>query len=104
MKRSQTVFVSNRLAVRVSRSADGLEYTPSVGGLATGLSSVASDDGSTLWIGWSGLPSDELSPEERREIEATLRDEYHAVPVDVSSRDLELFYSGFCNDTVWPLF
>ncbi len=104
MKSSQTVFVSNRLAVRVSRGAEGLEYTPSVGGLATGLSSVASDDGSTLWIGWSGLPSDELAVEERREIEATLRDRYHAVPVDVSSQELDLFYSGFCNDTIWPLF
>jgi trehalose 6-phosphate synthase/phosphatase len=104
MESSQTVFVSNRLAVRVSRGADGLEYTPSVGGLATGLSSVASNDGSTLWIGWSGLPSDELAPEERREIEATLRDDYHAVPVDVSSTEIDLFYSGFCNDTIWPLF
>ncbi len=104
MNETQTVFVSNRLAVRVNRGDEGLEFTPSVGGLATGLSSVSTDDGSTLWIGWSGLPSDELSEAERHEIATTLRERHHAVPVDVSSRELELFYSGFCNDTIWPLF
>lgn len=104
MKQRQTVFVSNRLAVRVQRGEDGLEFTPSVGGLATGLSSVSSDDGSTLWIGWSGLPSDELSEAERREIGDTLRRDHHSVPVDISSQELELFYAGFCNDTIWPLF
>ena len=104
MESSQTVFVSNRLAVRVERGEHGLSYTPSVGGLATGLSSVSSDDGSTLWVGWSGLPSDELSESERQAIESTLRRDHHAVPVDISSEELELFYAGFCNDTVWPLF
>jgi trehalose 6-phosphate synthase/phosphatase len=100
----QTVFVSNRLAVRVSRTNDGMTYVPSVGGLATGLSSVSSDDGSTLWIGWSGVPGDELTESDRAEIATTLRADHHAVPVDISAEELDLYYSGFCNDTIWPLF
>lgn len=91
MENSQTVFVSNRLAVRVQRGKDGLSYTPSVGGLATGLSSVSSSDGSTLWVGWCGLPSDEFHDSERQAIESTLRNDHHAIPVDVSSDELELF-------------
>jgi trehalose 6-phosphate synthase/phosphatase len=101
----QTVFVSNRLAVRVVREDDAIYYVPSVGGLATGLSSVAAEDGEeTLWVGWSGVPEDELSPEERRSIRDTLRRDHGALAVPISSDELERFYAGFCNDTIWPLF
>ncbi|MDA3949022.1 MAG: bifunctional alpha,alpha-trehalose-phosphate synthase (UDP-forming)/trehalose-phosphatase, partial [Spirochaeta sp.] len=100
-----TVFVSNRLAVRVARDEDEIRYVPSVGGLATGLSSVASDDGEeTLWVGWSGIPEDELAPAEQSSIRETLRNEHGAIAVPISSAELELFYAGFCNDTIWPLF
>ena len=100
----KTVFVSNRLAVRVTRDENGLHYVPSVGGLATGLSSVANDEGETVWVGWSGLPADELSQDEQRSIERTLKDEYGSTPVPITSDELERFYTGFCNDTIWPLF
>lgn len=100
----QTVFVSNRLAVRVARSGEGFQYVPSVGGLATGLSSVAGDEGESLWVGWSGLPEDELAPNEAEEIRTTLRRDHGALAVPISATELDLFYSGFCNDTIWPLF
>ncbi len=100
----QIVFVSNRLAVRVERKDHGPAFVPSVGGLATGLSSVAENYDNALWIGWSGIPSDRLSEDERDEIADTLRSEHGSVPVPISSEELESFYSGFCNDTIWPLF
>lgn len=100
----QTIFVSNRLAVRVVPTEEGMRYVPSVGGLATGLSSVASDEGETLWVGWSGIPEDALGTEEAKEIRATLRSDYGSVSVPITSDELDLFYSGFCNDTIWPLF
>ncbi|MFA7566491.1 MAG: bifunctional alpha,alpha-trehalose-phosphate synthase (UDP-forming)/trehalose-phosphatase [Alkalispirochaeta sp.] len=101
----QTVFVSNRLAVSVNRDRDGLQFVSSVGGLATGLSSVSTAEGEeTLWVGWSGLPEDELSEEERKTIVTTLRNDHGAVAVPISSHELELYYAGFCNDTIWPLF
>ncbi len=101
----QTVFVSNRLAVRVDRDQEGIHFVPSVGGLATGLSSVSTGENEqTLWVGWSGLPDDELTETERRTISRTLREEHGAITVPITSRELELYYAGFCNDTVWPLF
>lgn len=98
----RTIFVSNRLAVRVQRGSEGLEYLPSVGGLATGLSSVSDED--ALWVGWSGLADEDFSGDQWQEVSRTLRREHGSLAVPLSQRDLDLFYSGFCNDTIWPLF
>ncbi len=100
----QTIFVSNRLAVRVDRAAEGLTFIPSVGGLATGLSSVSTGARPPLWVGWSGLAEEDLSSDEQDRVRRELRAKHSAVAVPVSRHDLELFYSGFCNDTIWPLF
>lgn len=100
----QTVFVSNRLAVSVSRTASGITYTPSVGGLATGLSSVSTGGRRPVWIGWSGIPHEDLREEEQQEIADTLRRDHSAITVPITQHELDLFYSGFCNDTIWPLF
>jgi trehalose 6-phosphate synthase/phosphatase len=99
----KTIIVSNRMITSVSRGSDGFTYTPSVGGLATGLSSLHEQEES-LWIGWSGMPSDSLTESERAEIEQELRDGYKCVPVNLTAEDLERFYYGFCNNVVWPLF
>jgi trehalose 6-phosphate synthase/phosphatase len=100
----QVVFVSNRLAVNVRRDGEGFAYSPSIGGLATGLSSVSTGDRPPVWVGWSGLADDELTPSERAEIDETLRQKYSAVTVPITQEELDLYYSGFCNDTIWPLF
>lgn len=100
---ARTIMVSNRLSVRVSRAETGdFTYHPSVGGLATGLSSVIADG--DLWVGWSGLPDDSLNAAERSRVARTLRDDHGSIAVSLSQDDLDLFYSGFCNDTIWPLF
>lgn len=99
----KTLIVSNRMSTSVSRGETGFAYNASVGGLATGLSSLHEQEDS-LWIGWSGLPADTLTDEERASIEKTLREEHKSVPVDLSSDDLDRFYYGFCNNIVWPLF
>jgi trehalose 6-phosphate synthase/phosphatase len=99
----KTIIVSNRMATSVARDDQGFTFTPSVGGLATGLSSLQEHD-SMLWIGWSGLPSDTLSPCERDSIASTLERDHNSIPVDLSTHDLEQFYYGFCNNVIWPLF
>ena len=104
MKKRQTVFVSNRLAVSVAREGDEITFRRSVGGLATGLSSVSSGDEHPLWVGWSGVLDDEVNAGQRREITSRLRCEHHAVAVPLTGEEFEPFYSGFCNDTIWPLF
>ncbi len=91
------------MSTSVARSADGFEYKQSMGGLATGLKSMHEREGS-LWVGWSGLAADELTAAEAAQIADTLERDHKSVAVDLTSEDLELFYYGFCNRTIWPLF
>lgn len=96
------VIVSNRLPVTVSRKADGtLEYSVSSGGLATAVSSLNVDD--MIWVGWPGISSDDLTSSERKQIKATLA-ERGCYPVFLSEKEVDLFYEGYSNDTLWPMF
>jgi len=100
---ARIILVSNRLSVSVQRRKGRLEFAQSMGGLATGLSSLEGDR-EKLWIGWSGLPSEEQLPDESRELENELRDHYNSIPVSLCTEDLNRFYFGFCNNVIWPLF
>lgn len=99
----RTVIVSNRLPVAVQWGGDGLRFTPSIGGLATGLQSVHSA-GDNLWIGWCGIPTEELSESERETIDRKLKADFKCVPVFLTRGQIELFYNCFSNKTTWPLF
>lgn len=95
-------MVSNRLPVNVSRSASQLKVNPSVGGLATGLNSYRRE-GRFLWIGWPGIHKEELSRRDLKEVEDLLaREECRGVLL--SERQVEDYYQGFSNKTIWPLF
>ena len=101
---ARTVFVSNRLSTTVVTDGEGsFEFRRSVGGLATGLTSIHQQE-HALWVGWSGVPSDELSEQQRVALRDRLLTEHGSSPVDVSSDEIEFFYAGFCNRTIWPLF
>jgi trehalose 6-phosphate synthase/phosphatase len=97
------ILVSNRLSVSVEKKKGKLEFQPSMGGLATGLSSLDQKD-KLLWIGWPGLPADELSQEDVRAIVPVLRQKYNSIPVNLTREQLKSFYYGFCNNVIWPLF
>ncbi len=97
------ILVSNRLSVSVEQKKLKLEFKPSMGGLATGLSSLESKD-ELLWIGWPGLAADDLTRDDSREITTILKRDYNSVPVELTREDLKTFYYGFCNNVIWPLF
>ncbi|HEV57038.1 MAG TPA: bifunctional alpha,alpha-trehalose-phosphate synthase (UDP-forming)/trehalose-phosphatase [Phycisphaerales bacterium] len=98
----RVLIVSNRLPVSVSATPDGsLSFSRSVGGLATGMASLDSSD--QLWIGWPGLPSDHVDADQQRQIEQRLAEE-HCRPVWLSRTQVEDYYDGFSNKTIWPLF
>ncbi|MEY8848840.1 bifunctional alpha,alpha-trehalose-phosphate synthase (UDP-forming)/trehalose-phosphatase [Psychroserpens sp. XS_ASV72] len=99
---NKTIIVSNRLPLQIKLEDNKLEVTPSVGGLATGLKSVH-QDGKSLWIGWSGLTEEELTPELSKEVKALVKKE-KCDTVTLSQHDLDNFYYGFSNRTLWPLF
>ena len=98
------ILVSNRLSVSVKRTGPGeFDFQPSIGGLATGLSSLRNDAG-LIWVGWSGIPEDRLERGESRELRKRLMSEYGAHAVPLTAEQLKSYYHGFSNDTIWPLF
>ncbi len=96
------VIVSNRLPVSVSKTDEGLTYTPSSGGLATAMSSLDVDS-EQLWIGWPGIASDDIDEEDQRQITLELK-KYGCIPVFLTKEQVHNFYEGYANDTLWPLF
>lgn len=95
------LLVSNRLPVSVVKRKDKLYFQPSTGGLATGLGSFYKSYRS-LWIGWPGISLEEVK-DKKEDIKAKLLSE-NCYPVFLSRRDVEEYYNGFCNKTIWPLF
>jgi trehalose 6-phosphate synthase/phosphatase len=98
---SKLFIVSNRLPVTISRRNGTLKIQSSVGGLATGLDSFHQSYNS-LWIGWPGYVSTRKDRDEKK-IRQSLR-EKNCYPVFLSKYDVENYYHGFCNKTIWPLF
>lgn len=97
------IFISNRLPVTVIKDEEGLRYKESIGGLSTGLKSYH-EAGDSLWIGWPGIDSNSLTEDEKKEITKTLLTRYKCVPVFLSEEEIEKYYFGFSNSTIWPMF
>ena len=96
------IIVSNRLPLTVVKRRDGLRFHPSAGGLATGLASFYRQ-GNGLWVGWPGIGAEKLTQDERRHVQERLLDE-RCVPIFLSEPEVEAYYLGFSNRTLWPLF
>ncbi|MBS1616028.1 MAG: bifunctional alpha,alpha-trehalose-phosphate synthase (UDP-forming)/trehalose-phosphatase [Bacteroidetes bacterium] len=93
------INVSNRLPVKLAQAEEGLSYTTSEGGLATGLSALFARYES-LWIGWPGA---EVAAENMAQVSVDLRSQKLA-PVFLNAEEIEGYYEGFSNETIWPLF
>jgi trehalose 6-phosphate synthase/phosphatase len=101
--RKKLIFVSNRLPVTVEKKRGAISYKQSMGGLATGLGSFYHSFNS-IWTGWCGIPKESLTQGDRKEIESTLLNEYRCDSLYLTNSEVKLFYHGFCNKTIWPLF
>jgi trehalose 6-phosphate synthase len=90
------VIVANRLPVDRVTDSDGTQrWRRSPGGLVSALEPVMRvHEGA--WIGWTGGTDDELEP--------FVEDGLQLVPVPLSADEVEEFYEGFCNATLWPLY
>ena len=98
----KTIILSNRLPVQLQIREGAIEAIPSVGGLATGMKSVH-QDGESLWIGWSGLTREEIPEALEGDIDAALST-HGCSKVPLSADEVEGFYFGFSNRTIWPLY
>lgn len=96
------VIVSNRLPSGVAKRKGKLQFSDSVGGLATGLSSFY-ESYDSVWIGWPGIGAEKINQEEKEAIRAELSSK-SCRPVFLSDDQVENYYHGFSNRTIWPLF
>lgn len=90
------VVVSNRLPVdRVVGDDGSASWKQSPGGLVTALEPVMRQaDGA--WVGWIGQPGEHVDPFDHEGI--------RIVPLELSESEVEQYYEGFSNDTIWPLY
>ncbi len=88
---SRLIVVSNRVSMP---SPDG-----SQGGLAVALQAALRESGG-LWFGWSGREVDEFTGSVSFEEVSGVR----SAVVDLEPQDIQEYYNGFANRTLWPLF
>jgi trehalose 6-phosphate synthase len=90
------VVVANRLPVdRVEGPDSTADWRPSPGGLVTAFDPIMHKRRGA-WVGWHGAADEELEPFEDDGLALT--------PVPLSSSDVEEYYEGFSNATLWPLY
>jgi trehalose 6-phosphate synthase len=90
------VIVANRLPVDQVTLPDGsTEWRRSPGGLVSALEPVMRANDGT-WIGWPGGEDGDSEPFED--------DGMALVPMSLSAQEIEEFYEGFSNGTLWPLY
>nr|WP_205843757.1 bifunctional alpha,alpha-trehalose-phosphate synthase (UDP-forming)/trehalose-phosphatase [Nakamurella deserti] len=90
------VVVANRLPFDIEKHADGTTTThQSPGGLVTALEPILSRRAGA-WIGWTGTADHDLEP--------VLADQLTLEPVTLSADEVQQYYEGFSNGTLWPLY
>jgi trehalose 6-phosphate synthase len=90
------VVVANRLPVdRVVEDDGSVSWRRSPGGLVTAVEPVMqSYDGA--WVGWDGGADGPDDPLDQNGM--------HLCPVSLSAQEIQEFYEGFSNGTLWPLY
>jgi trehalose 6-phosphate synthase/phosphatase len=90
------VVLSNRLPFTLREGRGGYEVERSSGGLVAALEPALARRGGT-WIGWPGSAG-------RSEVRLPEPEGYEFAPVQLGTQDIRLYYHGFANRTLWPLF
>lgn len=91
---SRLIVISNRVAVPKARGAAGAQ-----GGLAGALQAALKRN-KGLWFGWSGKEVENPSAEP----DVQTSDGVTTATIDLKHQDIEEYYSGYANSTLWPLF
>lgn len=89
------VVVANRLPVRRVKRGNKSAWEISPGGLVTALHPFLREQGGS-WVGWAGGEGGSSRPFHH--------DGMDIRPVPLSSGQIEGFYEGFSNETLWPLY
>src|SRR3954467_9534022 len=90
------VIVANRLPVDQVVNPDGsVEWRRSPGGLVTAIEPVMRENDGA-WIGWAGGTQNDL--------DAVVGGGMSLIPIPLDQQEVEDFYEGFSNATLWPLY
>ncbi len=93
---SDFVVVANRLPIDMVRQPDGsVAWKRSPGGLVTALEPLLRKQRGA-WVGWPGVVDGDEEP--------IVQEGLQLHPVRLSAEDVELYYEGFSNGTLWPLY
>jgi len=95
------VVVSNRLPFTVERRPEGVRVRRSPGGLVAALEPALAQRGG-VWVGWTGAAREDGDAAGRAPPAAAEQVQYRAVPL--TAHEIALYYAGFANRTIWPLF
>lgn len=93
------IIVSNRLPFKIERRAGRYEIRQSSGGLVSAIKSLPKGAGIT-WIGAADF-REEAWLEYKR---TAGNSEYNVVPLFLDKKTEKLYYNGFSNGLIWPLF
>ena len=88
--------MANRLPVRRVRRSGTDQWVTSPGGLVTALEPVIAETEHAAWVGWAGSAGAAPPPFDH--------DGLRLHPVALSRGELQLYYEGFANGTLWPLY
>ncbi|MEW4447414.1 trehalose-6-phosphate synthase [Qipengyuania sp. JC766] len=91
---SRLIVVSNRVSVPKARGAAGAQ-----GGLAVALGSALRER-KGMWFGWSGEEVDEFTGH----LNLQNIDGVTTATIDLEAQDVEEYYNGYANRSLWPLF
>lgn len=98
------VVISNRLPFVIEKKEEDYHLVPGSGGLVTAFAPVLRNRGG-IWIGWTGssntIPKKKLEKLLMQSKELT---GYSCHPVLLSEKEIKLYYQGFSNEIIWPLF
>ncbi len=89
------VIVANTLPVKQVEKHGKVSWEISPGGLVSALTPLVEKRGGA-WIGWARTPGIAPRPFTLGKIAN--------VPVAISADEVEAFYEGVCNRTIWPLY
>ncbi len=90
------VIAANRLPVdRVVDDEGNQEWHTSPGGLVTAMESVMRDR-EGAWVGWAGEAGEAPAPFDEKGM--------YLRPVPLSAQEIQEYYEGFSNDTLWPIY
>lgn len=99
--RQRLVIAANRLPISAIRKPDGRwGLNQSSGGLVSALSGVGNNY-EMLWVGWPGVFVEE-GPDRDALTQLLLR--RGCLPIYLSRDEVDLYYNGYCNNILWPLF